>query len=77
MLAQNQYSFSGAESGGHVKVVGKSIELCILISIPQQELIVPIADVRKSSVTVVSPLALSASRLDRSALGFRQRTERL
>lgn len=77
MLAQNQYSFSGAESGGHVKVVGKSIELCILISIPQQELIVPIADVRKSSVTVVSPLALSASRLDPSALGFRQRTERL
>jgi hypothetical protein len=31
MLAQNQYSFSGAESGGHVKVVGKSIELYILI----------------------------------------------
>jgi hypothetical protein len=55
MLAQNQYSFSGAESGGHVKVV----------------------DVRKSSAMAVSPLALSVSRLDRSVLGFRQRTERL
>lgn len=54
MLAQNQYSFSGVESGGHVKVV----------------------DVRKSSATAVSPLALSASRLDRNALGFKQRTER-
>jgi hypothetical protein len=59
-----------------VKVVGKSIELYISF-FPQQELIAPIADVRKSSVTAVSPLALSASRLDRSALGFRQRTERL
>jgi hypothetical protein len=43
----------------------------------QQELIAPIADVRKSSVMAVSPLALSVSRLDRSVLGFRQRTERL
>jgi hypothetical protein len=48
-----------------------------LAFVPQQKLIAPIADVRKSSATAVSPLALSASRLDRNALGFKQRTEQL
>jgi hypothetical protein len=36
MLAQNQYSFSGVEFGGHVKVVGKSIELYISLLFPNK-----------------------------------------
>jgi hypothetical protein len=48
-----------------------------IIFLPRRRLIISIAGARKSSATAVSPLALSVRLLDRSALGFRLRTERL
>lgn len=62
-----------------MKAVGKSIEgpWGDVIFIPRRRLITSIAGARKSSATAVNPLVLSARLLDRNALGFKPRTERL